>query len=93
MRQDTYLFFYRVEGKTGCQVEDVLIFFTGADHVPPLGFEGTSLTFQHSPTDKFATASTCNPELCLPTCYGEDLDAFEEAMIMSLKDNDGFGGV
>ena len=90
MKQDTNVCFSTVEGKTGCKVEDVLVFFTGADHVPPLGFEGASLTFQHSPTDKFATASTCDPELRLPTCYGEDIDAFEEAM---LKDNDGFGGV
>ena len=26
------------EGKTGCKLENVLVFFTGADCIPPLGF-------------------------------------------------------
>lgn len=82
------------EGTTDCSVEDVLIFFTGAAKIPPLGFEKVpSITFQHCPTAKFATSSTCDPELRLPTRHGDDVVAFREAMIMSLMDNDGFGGV
>ena len=72
------------EGKTGCSVEDVLIFFTGTDKIPPLGFEKVpTITFLHCSTAKFATASTCDPELQLPTCHGDDMDTFIEDMIMS----------
>lgn len=42
---------------------------------------------------KFCTASTCDIILRLPTCHGESYDLFKECMIMSLKDNDGFGGL
>ena len=87
-------FHLSTEGTTDCSVEDVLIFFTGAAKIPPLGFEKVpSITFQHCPTAKFATSSTCDPELRLPTRHGDDVVAFREAMIMSLMDNDGFGGV
>ena len=82
------------EGANGCCLEDVLVFFTGADQVPPLGFDkDCSVTFLHNPTSKLATSSTCDLELCLPTCHGEDYTSFKEAFTMSLKDNDGFGGV
>lgn len=61
------------------------MFSTGADVVPSLGFENKpSIVWLHGSTAKFATASTC---------HGDDYSAFNEVMIMSLKDNDGFGGV
>lgn len=61
--------------------------------VPPLGFENKpSIVWLYGSTAKFATASTCDVQLRLPTCHGEDYAAFKEALIMSLKDNDGFGG-
>lgn len=50
-------------------------------------------TFLYGDTSRFCTSSTCDIQLRLPTCYGEDYQAFKDAMIMSLKDNDGFGGV
>ena len=86
--------FFPLDGRTGCLVEEVLVFFTGADRVPPLGFDQVSkVVFLHNETAKFCTASTCDLHLRLPICYGEDYDAFKEALIMSLKDNDGFGAV
>ena len=91
-----FVFFLHAEGNTGCDVKDVLVFFTGADRLPPIGFHKVpKITFLHSDinTSKFSTASTCDLQLRLPTCHGEDYEAFKEAMIMSLKDNDGFGGV
>ena len=35
-----YIIFYNIitEGSINCVVEDVLVFFTGADRIPPLGF-------------------------------------------------------
>ena len=75
-------------------MEDVLVFISGADRVPPLGFSTKSkISFVHNQTAKFCTASTCNIHLRLPTIHGDNYEAFRDAMIMSLKDNDGFGGV
>ena len=79
-------------GTSGCQVSDVLVFCTGADRIPPLGF-GTNPKIVFLRDGKFATASTCAVELRLPTIHGENLQAFMECMVMSLKGNDGFGGV
>ena len=71
----------------------MLIFFTGADRMPPLGFsKPLTLSFLVDPTSKFATASTCDLQLRLSTGYGSNLNAFVDGMI-SFKGNDGFGGV
>ena len=68
------------------------MFVTGAARVPPLGFHHRpKVEFLYA--GKFCTASTCDLQLRLPTIHGDDYQAFEEAMIMSLKGNDGFGGV
>ena len=68
--------------------EHILIFFSGMDRDPPLGFGGTpQLVFS---CEKYASASTCVFKLRLPlehNCYR----SFKEAMILSLLGNDGFG--
>lgn len=90
-----YINFYNIitEGSINCVVEDVLVFFTGADRIPPLGFnKKLTVMFLLNPQDKFATASTCDLQLRLPTGYGSNLSAFVDAMVLSLKGNDGFGG-
>ena len=72
----------------------MLVFFTGANAVPPLGFDTQPLvSFLHGQAARLCTASTCELHFRLPTCYGEDYAAFREAMILSLLGNDGFGGV
>ena len=59
-----------INGDVDCSVEDVLV-FSGADRVPPLGFEKQpTLTFIHNSSAKSATVSTCALELQLPTCHG-----------------------
>jgi len=81
------------EGANSCCLEDVLVFFTGADKVPPLGFDKEgSVTFLHGPGEKLATASTCYLQLRLPACHKKDF-LFKEAFVMSVEDNDGFGSV
>ena len=70
------------------------MFFTGSSSVPPLGFESVpAVNFLHSSEDRFCKSSTCDLKLKIPTRYGDDYPAFREAMVMSLVDNDGFGGV
>lgn len=88
------VYFFFIEGKTDCSIEDVLVFVTGSDRVPPLGF-GRKLKVVFLHTGKFCTSSTCYLQLHLPIMisHGESYDAFQKAMVMSLKDNDGFGGV
>lgn len=86
-------------GNTNCSIADVLKFVSGADRIPPLGFGKTPkveflpLRDRFGFPQKFATASTCDIILRLPTYHGERYDLFRESMIMSLKDNDGFGGL
>ena len=84
--------FVLTESKSSCSIEDMLVFDTGSDRVPPLGFDfKVKVVFPHS--GLFCTASTCDLQLRIPVSHGENYESFEEAMIMSLKDNDGFGGV
>ena len=79
------------EGANPCSLNDVLVFFTGADEIPPLGFPKVcSVIFLHDA--KLATASTCDLQLRLPTGHGEDFSSFQEAIILSILGNDGFGG-
>ena len=71
----------------------MLVFFTGTDRVPPLGFsKPLTVSFLLDEKEMFATASTCDLQLRLPTRYG-DYNSFADAMVLSLKGNDGFGGV
>lgn len=81
------------EGNTGCSIEDVLIFVTGCDRVPPLGFGGRRLQVEFLDTGILCTSSTCDLILRLPLIHGENYQAFQDAVILSLKNNDGFGGL
>ena len=41
--------------KTGCKLENVLVFFTGADCIPPLGFNHEpNVSFLHDESANFA---------------------------------------
>lgn len=97
LQRDTILLNYQdflfSDGRTGCTISDVLVFFTGTNQIPPLGFGKTPTVSFLRHNDLFATASTCDVRLRLPIKYGDDLEAFKQAMIMSLKDNDGFGAL
>ena len=47
-------------------MEEVLVFFSGADRVPPLGFSrSTNVSFLYGQTSRFCTASTCEIYNCL----------------------------
>jgi len=67
----------------------ILTFFTGAFTKPALGFDkSASLQFIHD-EKLFATASTCDLILRIPTCY-DKYSSFKAAMIESICNNDGF---
>ena len=42
---------------------------------------------------KLASASTCDLQLRIPTVHGMNYEDFKEGLILSIKGNDGFGGV
>lgn len=83
------------EGDAPCSLEDVMVFFSGASRIPPLGFHPSpTLEFVHDTGAKLATSSTCDLVLRIPTCFGADeFSEFTEWMAMSVLGNDGFGGV
>ena len=67
----------------------ILIFFTGAKEIPPLGLpHDPQLNFNS--TLSYPTASTCAIELTLPTMY-EDNHEFEAAMNTAFLAYGGFG--
>ena len=79
--------------EAGCTLEDVLVFFSGAERIPPCGFGDTSplLIFLHE-NQVLPTASTCDLQLRLPTMHA-DFTKFKDAMVLGIKSNDGFGEV
>ena len=88
----SYVIFYYIDGEAPCSLEDILVFCSGASHVPPLGFDKPpTISFEYESV--LATASTCDIQLRLPVLHGCDYLKFKDAMILSLKGNDGFGGV
>ena len=71
-------------------MKTVLAFFTGAEDIPPLGFETTpGLRFCNSIV--FPTASTCALELTLPTKYHDNEEVFREKIIYGMLNHGGFG--
>lgn len=67
----------------------MLVFFSGLSDTPPLGFDTEpTLHFNHSGI--LATASTCDLQLKLPATH-TSYEKFKEAMVLSIKGNDGFG--
>ena len=92
---DLSLIILFLEGdSTSCSLKDLLVFVSGADRIPPLGFgKSPSIVFVHTEGRILPTASTCEIQLRLPTAHGSDYQRFKEMMIMALKSHDGFGGV
>lgn len=79
-------------GETGCAVTDVLVFCCGAERISHLDL-GSTLRLYSSTKMESWPLQALDIILRLPTLHGEDYQSFKEAMIMSLKGNDGFGGV
>ena len=62
----------------GCVLEDVLIFFSGSDYVPPTGYgRQPKVLFQYFFGKTLATASTCQLTMILPVAHGNNYNKFE----------------
>ena len=68
---------------------DILTFATGADRIPPLGFEDI-LTLKFDSSTRFPLASTCSLSLSLPTRFNDYQD-FRKAVIEGVVSGFGFG--
>ena len=58
-----------------------------------MGFSGRRLRVEFLEKGLFCTSSTCDLILRLPVSHCDNFVQFQDAMIMSLKNNDGFGGL
>ena len=66
----------------------VLVFFAGAEVIPPLGFSEVTLNFNHA--NPFPTASTCGLTLILPTKYTQ-YESFKNNFMYAITNSGGFG--
>ena len=74
-------------------LEDVLIFFSGSDCVPPTGYgRQPKVLLQHFFGKTLATASTCQLTMILSVAHGNSYNKFKD-LILSFKVNDGFGSL
>lgn len=69
-------------------LETVLVFFTGADHIPPLGLPPATLHFNHY--NKYPVASTCAVTLTLPTKF-DDYSELKKNLDVAFLMHGGFG--
>ena len=78
-----------------CSLQDVLVFYTGADTVPVLGYEKQLklFFFLESPVDKLPTAYTCDLHLRIPTAHRDNFSAFKDWMELGILGHCGFGVV
>ncbi len=70
-------------------LEDFLTFVSGANRIPPTGFEKL-ITIDFNDTFLYPTASTCRLTMYLPTKFDTYSD-FKSAMIEGLVSGFGFG--
>ncbi|KAL2077900.1 hypothetical protein ACEWY4_025585 [Coilia grayii] len=100
LEEDTIFSFERwlvaiEEGQSEHTLEEFLVFATGADHVPALGFPqdcGIDFYDQEPGTRRVPYASTCSQTVYLPRGVGSE-EEFMDLMTLALKGSLGFGKV
>ena len=86
-----FVFYVYAENSLPVSLEDILIFFTGADRKPPLGFPVIpTLEFLHGEQHTLATASTYSLILRLPTVH-KSYASFKQYMELLFGGHGGFG--
>ena len=78
------------DGAGEVHVEDVLIFFSGAASIPPLGFD-TQPALHFNPKSWHPTASTCALTLTFQTKYHDNYADFKSNMNKAPTWHGGFG--
>ena len=88
-----YFFPLAASGCTGASLSDVKAFCIGAGRNQSVGVGFLRPHDGQARPQKLAIANTCAGFLQLPTFHGENFGSFRDAMIRSLKESDGFGGI
>ena len=73
-------------------LEDIMVFLTGLDSVPPLGFGDIIGTVEFTREDRLPTVSTCSLVLRFPISFPQDFDSFKEKMNFVVLGSQGFFG-
>lgn len=69
-----------------------MVFLTGCDIVPPLGYGDTSPTVIFSDTGVLPTVSICSLSLTFPRSFPTDLHQFKEKLDLTILGSQGFIG-
>lgn len=76
---------YFTEKSAPCSLEDVLIFASGADLVPLLGYtKPPTIVFVQARDRILPISSTRDVHLRLPTVHGSNYQKFQEIMVMAV---------
>ena len=78
------------ETDTCIEFATVLSFTTGAEAIPPMGFN-EPLSLHFNSYNQFPTASTSALELTLPTQYYNNCNEFKKKKTYGMKNHGGFG--
>ena len=80
------------EGEARLRFADILMFATGADAIPPCGFDPSpTLEFlPSSPSAMYPTANTCSNVLCILIIHDE-YEKFKETIEFAMLNAVGFG--
>ena len=69
-----------------------MVFLTGADSVPPLGFGEVSPAIEFTAEDVLPTVSTCSLTMCFPLSFPTDYNQFKNKMDFVILGSQGFFG-
>ena len=69
-----------------------MVFLTGCDSVPPLGFGDVTPEIQFSDDAALPTVSTCSLTFSLPRNFPTEFEQFKEKMELAVLGSQGFFG-
>lgn len=73
-------------------LQDIMVFLTGCDSVPPLGFGDVQPGILFTDGAVLPTVSTCSLTLCFPRSFPTDFQQFKEKMDFVILGSHGFFG-
>lgn len=73
-------------------LKDVMVFLTGCDSVPPLGFGDVEPSVHFSGDNVLPTVSTCSLTLRFPLSFPTIFEKFKENMDFAILGSQGFFG-
>lgn len=84
--------YYIATGQSSPNLRDVMVFLTGCDCVPPLGFGDVKPGILFSDDAVLPTVSTCSLTLRFPRNFPTDFQQFKEKMDFVILGSQGFFG-